>query len=151
LSLTVHEHVSCLTIKRKVYQQFSLTFSIIILPAYLVIKVLLRLVVEIIFSSYCRINLTKQLLKYKGLLAWNGVPSIIKEIHSYQRCRSEMKKSLTKFPPYSLTNGKLISFPFVVNSKKFPSIKLIILILIKFNTGYILTASNQRVPVLNWI
>lgn len=46
------------------------------------------------FPSYCRINITKQSIKYKVPLAWSRIPSRIKEIKSLQSFRHKLKMSL---------------------------------------------------------
>ena len=48
------------------------------------------------FPTFCRINTTKQSLKYKGPLVWSKVPVHIKEIKSYNSFRKELKQSLTQ-------------------------------------------------------
>ena len=35
--------------------------------------------------SFCRLNITKQSLSYRGPLAWNKAPSSIKQIKSYKK------------------------------------------------------------------
>ena len=37
------------------------------------------------YFSFCRLNITKQSLRYRGPLAWNKVPSSIKQIKSYSK------------------------------------------------------------------
>ena len=47
------------------------------------------------FPSYCRINITKQSIKYKGPLIWNRVvPSDIKKLKNYKKIRNNLKSSL---------------------------------------------------------
>ena len=46
------------------------------------------------YPSFCRLNITKQSLGYRGPLAWNKVPSSIKQIKSYSKFRTEFQKHL---------------------------------------------------------
>lgn len=46
------------------------------------------------YPTYCRINITKQSMKYKGVLIWNSVPSNLKKIKSYCVFRKKMKDRL---------------------------------------------------------
>ena len=46
------------------------------------------------YPSFCRLNITKQSLRYRGPLAWNKVPSSIKQIKSYSKFRTEFQKHL---------------------------------------------------------
>ena len=46
------------------------------------------------YPSICRLNITKQSLRYRGPLAWNKVPSSIKQIKSYSKFRTEFQKHL---------------------------------------------------------
>ena len=46
------------------------------------------------YSSFCRLNITKQSLRYRGPLAWNKVPSSIKQIKSYSKFCAEFQKHL---------------------------------------------------------
>ena len=49
---------------------------------------------SLFFPSFCRINLTKQSMKYKGPLIWSRIPSNIKLIKSVRIFRNELKKAL---------------------------------------------------------
>ena len=46
------------------------------------------------YPSFCRLNITKQSLRYRGPLAWNKVPTSIKQIKSYSKFRTEFQKHL---------------------------------------------------------
>ena len=46
------------------------------------------------YPSFCRLNITKQSLRYRDPLAWNKVPSSIKQIKSYSKFRTEFQKYL---------------------------------------------------------
>ena len=46
------------------------------------------------YPSFCKLNITKQSLRYRGPLAWNKVPSSIKQIKSYSKFRTEFQKHL---------------------------------------------------------
>ena len=48
------------------------------------------------YPSFCRLNMTKQSLRYRGTLTWNKVPSSIKQIKSYSKFRTEFQKYLIK-------------------------------------------------------
>ena len=46
------------------------------------------------FSSFSRLNLTKQSFKYKGLVFWNKVPFNIKQSKSLRKFRNDLQMSL---------------------------------------------------------
>ena len=46
------------------------------------------------FPSFCRLNVTKQSLKYRCPLLWNNVPREIKGSGSYKNFREELLKYL---------------------------------------------------------
>ena len=46
------------------------------------------------FSSFCRLNVTKQLLKYRCPLLWNNVPHRLRESKSYKKFCKEILKYL---------------------------------------------------------
>ena len=45
------------------------------------------------FPTYCRTNVTKQSLKFKGPAVWGTIPSQIKDLQSYHKFRKELKIS----------------------------------------------------------
>jgi len=49
-----------------------------------------------LFPSYCRINVTKQSMKYKGPLVWNKIPSNTKQMKNYNKFREGMKNYLLR-------------------------------------------------------
>ena len=48
------------------------------------------------FPSYCRINITKQPIKYKDPLIWNRVPSDIKELKKLQKVSKQFETKSIK-------------------------------------------------------
>ena len=48
------------------------------------------------FPSYCRINITKQSIRYKGPLIWNRVPSDLRELKNYKNFGNNLKSSPLK-------------------------------------------------------
>ena len=46
-----------------------------------------------LYPLFCRLNITKQSLRYRGPLAWNKVPSSIKQIKSYQKISYRISKA----------------------------------------------------------
>ena len=46
------------------------------------------------YPSYCRLNITKQSLRYRDPLAQNEVPSTVKQIKSYKKFHTEFQKHL---------------------------------------------------------
>ena len=48
------------------------------------------------FLRYCRINITKQSIKYKGPIIWNRVSSDIKKLKNHQKFRNNLKSSFLK-------------------------------------------------------
>ena len=48
------------------------------------------------FPLYCRLELTKQSLKYKGPFTWNKIPLDIKQINSYEKFRKTLQIHLTQ-------------------------------------------------------
>ena len=47
-----------------------------------------------LFPRFCRIELTKQSLKYRGPLTWNSIPITIRKIKSYNSLKKEIKKQV---------------------------------------------------------
>jgi len=47
-----------------------------------------------LFPSYCRINVTKQSMKYKGPFVWNKIPFNTKQTKNYNKFREGMKNYL---------------------------------------------------------
>ena len=47
-----------------------------------------------LLPRFCRIELTKQSLKYLGPLTWNSIPITIREIKSYNSFKKEIKKQV---------------------------------------------------------
>ena len=45
-----------------------------------------------LFPRFCRIELTKQSLKYRGPLTWNSIPIAIRKIKLYNSFKKEIKK-----------------------------------------------------------
>ena len=65
------------------------------------------------YPSFCRLNITKQFLRYRGPLAWNKVPSSIKQIKSYSKFRTEFQKHLIA------TKVLMVSFNFKTSAAGF--------------------------------
>jgi len=49
-----------------------------------------------LFSSYCRINVTKQSIKYKGPLVWKKIPFNTKQTKNYNKFPEGMKNYLLR-------------------------------------------------------
>ena len=43
------------------------------------------------FSSFCRLTVTQQCLKYRGPVVWNKIPLKIKQLKTYKKFRNELK------------------------------------------------------------
>ena len=51
-----------------------------------------------LFPRFCRIELTKQSLKYRGLLTWNYTPTPIRKVKSYNSFKKEIKNRFVYHP-----------------------------------------------------
>ena len=51
-----------------------------------------------LFPRFCRIELTKQWLKYCGPLTWNSIPTPIRKIKSYNSFKKEIKNRFAYHP-----------------------------------------------------
>ena len=47
-----------------------------------------------LFPRFCRIELTKQSLKYRGPLTWNSIPVIIRQNKSHNSVKKAIKKNV---------------------------------------------------------